>query len=622
MRELSAISRQLSVERPEPAGLGTDRGPTSPRTHRGRPVIAAVVLAFLASSSAVLAQSVEIQVSSTEAFVGEALTVRVVVSNMAERVTPIPPQTEDFEITAAAGNPVGTQTLIINNVRTESLTYQYSARPRSTGRLVLPPFTVMYKGLTYQTKQIPITVTKDTPTDLLFCEIKTEVDSAYVGQTIDLTLEIWIRQYQQAGVGVLGANDMWNLITRSREASSLGVFDKVDWRGAKYGETTRPDDQGTPQKFFVFMLETAVRPIREGAFDFGGVAIACEYPKLLRRGFFGLELADTRRLRAVARTPELNVLPLPLEDRPPEFNGAVGRYTIHASAKPTDVPVGDPITLTLRISGDGPLDQLLPPKLSQVETLTKDFDVSGESLAGEIQGRQKVFSQTIRPLREEVTEIPPIPISFFDPSKKQYATSWSDSIRVKVRPAERLSVSTINGPGSLAPVLAPLVETTEGLLANETDAAVVLADQTGGVGGRTLVLLVALPLGYVGSWLLQRRSARYRDDVALRRRSRAYATAKKLLAAAEGSASTGQVRAALVGYLADRCGLPSGGMTRADAVRLLTERSLPPEIVQSLDDLLAALELAEYAGQASKGAAGSVENARTLVDALEKHKFR
>ena len=48
---------------------------------------------------------------------------------------------------------------------------------------------------------------------------------------------------------------------------------------------------------------------------------------------------------------KLTVLPLPEEGKPSGFYGLVGQYTISASATPTKVNVGDPITLTVKVGG-------------------------------------------------------------------------------------------------------------------------------------------------------------------------------------------------------------------------------------------------------------------------------
>ncbi len=47
---------------------------------------------------------------------------------------------------------------------------------------------------------------------------------------------------------------------------------------------------------------------------------------------------------------------------PPNFNGAVGTYTMSATAGPTNVVAGDPVTLHIQISGHGAIDPLALPE--------------------------------------------------------------------------------------------------------------------------------------------------------------------------------------------------------------------------------------------------------------------
>ena len=52
---------------------------------------------------------------------------------------------------------------------------------------------------------------------------------------------------------------------------------------------------------------------------------------------------------------------MPAEGAPANFNGAVGDYTMTVTAGPTNVAVGDPITVRVQISGRGALDALTLP---------------------------------------------------------------------------------------------------------------------------------------------------------------------------------------------------------------------------------------------------------------------
>lgn len=172
-----------------------------------------------------------------------------------------------------------------------------------------------------------------------------------------------------------------------------------------------------------------------------------------------------------------------------------------------------------------------------------------------------------------------------------------------------------NGAGQAQGVLAPLVESTEGLLANETDPDRVLGSQAAVAGPGTWTVLTVSPTAFAAVWLMRRRTERFRTNVGLRRRHAAYRTAAQLLRPTNGALSPGQARAAIVGYIADKCNAPAGGMTRSEALRLMSEHRVPPDTVQSADEMLQGFEQAEYGGM---GTSVDVGRARTLLDTLER----
>jgi hypothetical protein len=512
---------------------------------------------------------------------------------------------------------------IINGQRTQSLdfAYRYDVRPLRVGRWVLPPFQVAYRGQAYRTQQFTINVVQDTSSSLVFCEIKAPAGPVYVGQSVTLTLEVWIQKFKQANIGGLDVQAMWSPQLRNTAATSLGVFTGTETERVRYTDQKRKDDAGVMQEYFVYAIETTVFPKTPGPFDFGDVSFAYNYPVRLVRDFFNLRMERSRRLRVPATKPPLMVKALPAEGRPADFNGAIGVYSIRASARPTEVPAGDPITLNIEIRGTGPLERLSPPRLDQVEALKRDFEISGESLAGTVEGDRKVFSQTIRALREDVKEIPPVPMSYFSIDTGRYETSWSEPIPLSVKPAQRLVLTNQTGTVDRGSVLAPLSETTEGLFSNEDKVELVLADQSGAIGAGSWLLLMMAPLAYLVTWFVHRRAARFRDDEALRRRSRAYAAARKLLRVGDVGCPPAVVRNALLGYIADRCNVPAAGLTRVEAVGLMTARNVPAEVVEPVDSLLESLEMAEYGG-ASGVVQDGASAALHLVDTLERYKLK
>jgi len=59
------------------------------------------------------------------------------------------------------------------------------------------------------------------------------------------------------------------------------------------------------------------------------------------------------------------------------FYGLVGRYMISASAAPTKVSVGDPITLTIKIGAEY-LKPVQWPELEQISELSENFKMPSQ----------------------------------------------------------------------------------------------------------------------------------------------------------------------------------------------------------------------------------------------------
>jgi hypothetical protein len=569
------------------------------------------------------AQSIAVKVSSKNATPGELLKAAVSVTNLSQANAPAPPQSPDFDIKQlGVSQQVSTQ--FINGQQSTQQTYIYTfdVTPLHAGILILGPFTVKNGNEELASDPVRIRVSENKSSNqsspLLIVEVEADPPRPYVGQKVTLQLNVWIRQYNKDGI-TLSAQDFWNL--QDKQFVSLGIFqnDNVSSREAR-----RADAQGVEDDYFVYTWEATVYPTKPGPYDLGNIKFGVQYPLTFSgRDIFGrLSINRVKRVAEAAKNPDLEVLPIPDADRPADFNGAVGRYVMKARAKPTEVQAGDPITLTLDISGSGDLERLSAPRLLAVPDLVHNFDISGETPAGEMIGQRKSFALTIRPLREDVREIPRLPFSYFDTDSKKFGTSWTSPIPIKVRPAERLALSSTPAPSQATGAKSAVVETTEGLLANFTDADELLANQSFEIGPSTWTLLAACPMVFAAVWFTEKRKIRLGSNSALTRRNRAYSVAKALLqnGGEHQGPTTQRAREAIVGYIADRCNVPAGGLTRQDAVALVSRRGLSTDVISSLDGFLEMLEKTQYGGGTYDG---DVEpQARKLLDALEAHRIQ
>ena len=468
------------------------------------------LVAMIAWASLVIpatAAEVDARLSSGQAYVGDSITLQIAIQNAGQYQPPEIPTVDGLQIESAGAAQRSSQTTIINGrvSKRESVVLQYDVTPQRAGTFEVPSLEVSVDGRLVKTSPLGFVASVSETGDLMFVEIEGKQEKVYVGEPLELVLKIGIRPYRDPELKyTLSEGDTWR--TRSR-GSSWGPFRKqiqemADRRRRPGGEPVfRKSEDGEKKRYFVYEIETTFYPNKPGKIDAGDVRIVFDYPVELRERrrrsmmdqFLGggfesafapqLEIAKTRPISASASVDATRVVPLPTEGRPDFFKGAVGNYAIQAKTDSAAVNAGDPITLQIAVSGDGPLDSLQPPSL---DSLNENFRFDDQPLAGFIQDGVKYFTTTIRPKTEAVQEIPAIAMSFFDPKKERYETVSSKAIPIEVSPAEKLLMDSIvgdsnstkdepNSAHSIATAV-PSWSPTNWLMNNSTEA-VVLEDQ-------------------------------------------------------------------------------------------------------------------------------------------------
>ncbi len=156
--------------------------------------------------------------------------------------------------------------------------------------------------------------------------------------------------------------------------------------------------------------------------------------------FFGNSFFDNffgsyREKEVKIASPELDltVFSLPEDGRPEDFSGAIGDFRLHVTADPVELQPGDPITLTMTVSGQGNFDRVQAPQLSQKEGW-KSYTPSSEFLKDDGPGHgKKVFEQALVVKDPALTEIPAIEFSYFDPETASYKILTSNPIPLRIK---------------------------------------------------------------------------------------------------------------------------------------------------------------------------------------------
>jgi len=295
----------------------------------------------------------------------------------------------------------------------------------------------------------------------------------------------------------------------------------------------------------------------------------------------------------------MRVLALPTQNIPETFNGAIGSYELTATAGPTNVAVGDPITVRVQITGRGPIESLTLPNQPQwrdftsypPSTKTEPTDPLG--LSG-----TKFFEQVLIPQNHELKVLPPVQFSFFDPATKGYRTLTGPAIPLLVRPSGAASApppSLTNTTASAPPAddiihIRPRLETT-------ATATPLLFSRP------WFLLLQAVPaLVWVTLLVRRKREESLANNPRLRRQREVAARIRDGLKELRTQADQRQAEGffanlfrLLQEQLGERLDLPASAITEAVIEERLRSRAVKDATLQSLHDLFQTCNLARYA---------------------------
>ena len=442
-----------------------------------------VAIAIGMTSTLGIAQDTpRMQISSQETFVGESVTLNLQIENAKTKKAPEFPQVDGLKIESTGMPQQQTMTTIVNGRRSErnTFTFRYQITATTVGDFIVPAVMVDTETGSFTTQPFSISAKPSETGDLLLAEIQTQDTSVFVGQSMNLKLKIWLKPYHNQKYDLtVSAADMFRL---AKETTDWGPFKDAIEKNSKSEaairsrEVFRETPDGEQQMYYLFEIDAQHYPTSEGKITLNDVNIEFNYPTELspsrdpfdrffqnsplgrspfQNNFFdsfgsssfgnSLSISRTRPISTAPDISSVNVLPIPLNGRPADYRGAVGNYRMVTQASPTQVKSGDPITLKIGIQGTGPMELVQAPPLNTLSTLTNQFKVSDEPLAGIVEGDIKVFTTTVRPRTAGITEIPAIPFSFFNPDTAEYITVQSSSIPIVVDEADQLAMDAIVG---------------------------------------------------------------------------------------------------------------------------------------------------------------------------------
>jgi hypothetical protein len=491
--------------------------------------------------------------------------------------------------------------IIDNGQFSASFVQTFALTPTQPGEFVIPSLKAEIGGQVLTTTPLTLKAVKAGSSaangageQLAFFKLFVPKKEVYVGEILAVEFQVHIRDGVANGEGLLQEFERYGGCPIKAEGVSIFKTAHAQRRRARVGNAN----------YVVTTLITSVSPVKTGPLTLGSMDVTLPLQVPLPgqpRDFFGRIQVEERRVALSAEPETLTVLPLPKENVPANFNGAVGNYSMTVSAGPTNVAAGDPVTVRIQISGRGAFDSLALPEQSawrEFKTYPPTTKVDTTDALG-LQGT-KTFEQLIVPQSPEIKAVPPVSFSFFDPDQKKYRTLTQPAMPLVVRPGGSAPAPTVAANTRAAPDNPPPAQDIVHIKPRLGAVAQISAPL---VQQPWFLALQAIPvLAWLSVVVWRRRAEMLANNPRLRRRRQVAQIIRQGLLELRQLASDNKSDdffATLVRLLQEQLGerldLPASAITEAVIEERLRPRGVPETMLASLHELFQTCNLARYA---------------------------
>lgn len=154
--------------------------------------------------------------------------------------------------------------------------------------------------------------------------------------------------------------------------------------------------------------------------------------RLPSQGFGGLQAKAYEYTKSSQRI-KIKVKPIPTENRPANYTGAIGTYKISSLIEGDTPTAHQPMKFKLKIEGAGNAKGIELPSINWPEGI-EVFEVKQDSRFQKNGQSYKEFEIILIPRKEGDVVLPPIELSYFDTSDKRFETIKTSEIPLKVLP--------------------------------------------------------------------------------------------------------------------------------------------------------------------------------------------
>jgi hypothetical protein len=509
---------------------------------------------------------------------------------------------------------VGNQSmnLSINGVASSIVTFTYAVTPAKTGDFTIPIVATDASGnrisaaplkLVVQQANAPTPAAVASGSQVAFMRLSLPQQKIYVGQMLTAQLQVCLRDDVQ---------NLGNFQFTSQPADGFTINKMVQGQNRRVQIGNRVYTV-IPLTFALTAMKSG--PLTLGPFTASAVVVLPSQNEgnnpFAQMGidspFFN---GEQKQVTLATETVNAECLPLPEQNKPADFSGAIGDFTMTAAAGPTNVTVGDPITVRVQISGRGALDTIVLPDQSGLQNF-KIFPPTAKTEINDqlgLEGR-KTFEEIVTPQNADVHEWPQFSFSFFNPDDGQYHTLTQPAIPLIVKSAGSTPMPVIAANNNSA----PQNQTPQDILPIKENLGTLATETTPLLTHPAFLVTQSLPvLAFLAAFIWRKRTDNLANNPRLRRQ-RAVAQMieigigdlKKFAAENNSEQFFATLFRLLQEQLGERLDCPASSITEA-AIDDLASRGAPENLLADLRELFQLCNQARYAPVRGTGELNSV----------------
>jgi len=352
----------------------------------------------------------------------------------------------------------------VNGQMSSSFTYGYVLQARKPGTYTIKPASVVVNGKTYKTQPVEIKVVKgqansgnnvypggnqDNTPKSNNITIKDKIEDAvlvaeltktnpYVNEAVGLVYKLYIpSKYGVVNYNETGQPEFKGFWTQDIDKKIAGPFEgKVN---------------GKPYIYYI-LRKKLLFPQHAGKLTLKPLTLQIDLQVPVYRNFFGMRVPDyeIQRVKLTSGKKILRVKELPKNNQPLDFSGAVGNFDFKVKIDNNHIKSGEPVNLSLQVSGTGNLKLFDLPKLKAPEGLEIYEPKRVEQVQTTFSGNRGLVRDDyiIVPDNAGKYIIPGVRFVYFNPKTGQYESKISDEIVLFVTGGNTPSnqTGTLNSP--------------------------------------------------------------------------------------------------------------------------------------------------------------------------------